>query len=228
LSGSRCLSARWRLDDLKLIEREAVKKVARASIGPAAIFGAGVGGQAPKNADQPDRGGSLGRPLCRTDPERRQARRPSRAATDQIRAGDQPQDCEGAWPRSAGDTACPCRRGDRMNAQIGRREFITLLGGAAAWPLAARAQQPGMLPTIGYLGPAALATEGNGAPALVQRRRDLGGIGGRIPAREYRGGGGRAGRAAEIAAELVQRKVDVIVTSGTAVVVAAMQATSVI
>src|SRR5262249_20397384 len=228
LSGSRCLSARWRVDDLKLIEREAVKKVARASIGPAAIFGAGVGGQAPKNADQPDRGVSSGRPLCRTDPEWRQARRPSRAATDQIRAGDQPQDCEGAWPRSAGDTACPCRRGDRMNAQIGRREFITLLGGAAAWPLAARAQQPGMLPTIGYWGSATPATQGQWVAAFVQRLRELGWIEGRTIAIEYRWAEGRAERAAEIAAELVQRKVDVIVTSGTAVVVAAMQATSVI
>jgi len=110
-----------------------------------------------------------------------------------------------------------------------RREFITLLGGAAAaWPVAARAQQSGMLPTIGYLGSATPATQGQWVAAFVQRLRELGWIEGRTIAIEYRWAEGRAERAAEIAAELVQRKVDVIVTSGTAVVVAAMQATSVI
>ena len=110
-----------------------------------------------------------------------------------------------------------------------RREFITLLGGAAAaWPLAARAQQPGMLPTIGYLGSATPATQGQLVAAFVQRLRELGWIEGRTIAIEYRWAEGRAERAAEIAAELVRRKVDVIATSGTAVVVAAMQATSVI
>jgi putative ABC transport system substrate-binding protein len=109
-----------------------------------------------------------------------------------------------------------------------RRTFITLLGGAAAWPLAARAQQPGTLPTIGYLGSATPATQGQWVAAFVQRLRELGWIEGRTIAIEYRWAEGRTERAAEIAAELVQRKVDVIVTSGTAVVVAAMQATSVI
>jgi putative ABC transport system substrate-binding protein len=110
-----------------------------------------------------------------------------------------------------------------------RRQFITLLGGAAvAWPLAARAQQPGTLPTIGYLGSATPATQGQWVAAFVQRLRELGWIEGRTIAIEYRWAEGRAERAAEIAAELVRRKVDVIVTSGTAVVVAAMQATSVI
>jgi putative ABC transport system substrate-binding protein len=116
-----------------------------------------------------------------------------------------------------------------MTVTIGRRELLAALGGVAAtWPLAARAQQPGMLPTIGYLGSATPATQGQWVAAFVQRLRELGWIEGRTIAIEYRWAEGRAERAAEIAAELVQRKVDVIVTSGTAVVVAAMQATSVI
>ena len=110
-----------------------------------------------------------------------------------------------------------------------RRTFISLLGGAmAAGPLAERAQQPGTRPTIGYLGSATPATQGQWVAAFVQRLRELGWIEGRTIAIEYGWAEGRTERAAEIAAELVQRKVDVIVTSGTAVVVAAMQATSVI
>jgi putative ABC transport system substrate-binding protein len=78
------------------------------------------------------------------------------------------------------------------------------------------------------LGSATPATQGQWVAAFVQRLRELGWIEGRTIAIEYRWAEGRAERAAEIAAELVRRKVDVIVTSGTAVVVAAMQATSVI
>ena len=110
-----------------------------------------------------------------------------------------------------------------------RRDFITLLGGAAAaWPFAARAQQPGKLPTIGFLVAGTPLSHGQWVAAFVQRLRELGWIEGRTIAIEYRWAEGRTERAAEIAAELVQRKVDVIVASGTAVVVAAMQATSVI
>jgi putative tryptophan/tyrosine transport system substrate-binding protein len=108
-----------------------------------------------------------------------------------------------------------------------RRNFITLLGAAAAWPLAARAQQPAKLPTVGYLGSATPATQGHLVAAFVQRLRELGWIEGRTIAIEYRWAEGRTERAAEIAAEFVRRKVEVIVTSGTAVIVAAMQATSV-
>ena len=108
-----------------------------------------------------------------------------------------------------------------------RREFITLLGGAAAgWPLAARAQQM-KLPTIGFLG---ASTPSNWTPwtaAFLQRMRELGWTEGRTVAIEYRWAEGRSERFTEIAAEFVRLKVDVIVTVGTAVA-AAKQATSTI
>jgi ABC-type uncharacterized transport system substrate-binding protein len=110
-----------------------------------------------------------------------------------------------------------------------RREFITLIGGAAAaWPLAARAEQPAKLPTIGYLGPSTRSIDVHRLGALVQRLRELGWIDGRNVAIEYRWGEGRNERFAEIAAEFVRLKVDVIVTAGTAAVVTAKQTTSVI
>ncbi|MGB2659143.1 MAG: ABC transporter substrate-binding protein [Pseudolabrys sp.] len=98
-----------------------------------------------------------------------------------------------------------------------RRDFITLLGGAAAsWPLAVRAQQAGKLPTIGFLGADASAF----APwtaAFVTRMRELGWIEGRTIAIEYRWSEGRPERYAEIAGEFVRLKVDAIVTVGSAV-----------
>ena len=108
-----------------------------------------------------------------------------------------------------------------------RREFITLLGGAAAWPLAARGQQPAKLPTIGLLGAATPATWSLFIAAFVRRLRELGWIEGRTIAIEYRWAEGRGERFAEIAAEFVRLKVDVIVTAGGAVL-AAKQATSLI
>ena len=109
-----------------------------------------------------------------------------------------------------------------------RREFITLLGGAAvAWPIAARAQQVGKLPTIGFLGGQTPSTAGQWLAAFEQRLRELGWIEGRNVAIEVRWAEGRSERAAEIAAEFARLKVDVIVTSGPAVF-AAKQATSVI
>jgi putative ABC transport system substrate-binding protein len=109
-----------------------------------------------------------------------------------------------------------------------RREFITLLGGAAAWPLAARAQQTQKLPTIGFLGSSTASAESQRVAAFVQRLRELGWIEGRTVAIEVRWGEGRNERYADIAAEFVRLKVDVIVTQGTATVIAARQATSVI
>jgi putative tryptophan/tyrosine transport system substrate-binding protein len=108
-----------------------------------------------------------------------------------------------------------------------RREFITLLGGAVAWPLAARAQQA-KLPTIGYLGPSTRSLEVNRLRAFVQRLRELGWIEGRTVAIEYHWAEGGNERLAEIAASFVRRKVDVILTSATPPTLAAKQATSII
>jgi len=108
-----------------------------------------------------------------------------------------------------------------------RRELITLLGGAAAWPLAARAQQSGKLPTIGFLGAATPLSWSEWTAAFVQRLRELGWVDGRTVTIEYRWAEGRSDRYTEIAVEFVRLKVDVIVTVGSAVV-AAKQVTSVI
>ena len=109
-----------------------------------------------------------------------------------------------------------------------RREFITLVGGVAvAWPRAARAQQSGKLPTIGFLG-ANPSIESQRVAAFVQRLRELTWIDGRNLAIEYRWAEGRNERYAEYAAELVRLKVDVIVTVATPPTVAAKQATAVI
>ena len=114
-----------------------------------------------------------------------------------------------------------------------RREFILALGGAAAassvsWPLAAHAQQARKLPTIGFLVPGTASDYGPWGAAFVQRLRELGWIEGRTVAIEVRWAEGRSERFAEIADEFVRLKVDVIVTAGTAPVIAAKKATSVI
>ena len=109
-----------------------------------------------------------------------------------------------------------------------RREFITFLGGAAAaWPLAARAQQKGNLPTIGLSGPNTASAQRQWNDALVQRLHELGWIEGRTVAIHYRWAEAREERYAEIAAEFVRLKVDVIVTSGEAAIIAAKQATAI-
>jgi len=109
---------------------------------------------------------------------------------------------------------------------VKRREFIALVG-AVAWPVAARSQQSGKLPTIGFLG-AAPSIEGQRVAAFVQRLRELAWIDGRNLAIEYRWAEGRNERYTEAAAELVRLKVDVIVTVATPATLAAKQATTVI
>jgi putative ABC transport system substrate-binding protein len=97
-----------------------------------------------------------------------------------------------------------------------RRQFLSVLGAAAAWPLAARAQQTNKPPTIGYLG-----TDANNwaawTAAFVSRMRELGWIEGRTINIEYRWSEGRPERIAEAAAEFVRLNVDLIVSFGTAV-----------
>ena len=110
-----------------------------------------------------------------------------------------------------------------------RRELIALLGCAAiAWPDSARAQQPRKLPTIGLLGQSTRAVASEWVAAFTQRLQELGWSDGRTIAIEYRWSEGRDERSADIAAEFVRLKVDIIVTSGTAHVLVAKHATSVI
>jgi putative ABC transport system substrate-binding protein len=108
-----------------------------------------------------------------------------------------------------------------------RREIVAVLGSAAAWPVVAPGQQVAKLPTIGFLG----GTSANDAPwvgAFLQRLRELGWIDGRNFVIEYRWAEGSRDRAAQLTAEFVKLKVDVIVTYATPMVLGAKQATSVI
>jgi putative tryptophan/tyrosine transport system substrate-binding protein len=114
-----------------------------------------------------------------------------------------------------------------MATHIRRRELIAALGGLpVVWPLAALAQQASKPPTIGFLGATTPAGGGQLLAAFVQRLRELGWVEGRNVAIEIRWGEGRSERFAEIAAEFVRLKVDVILTHNTPPVLAAKQATS--
>jgi putative tryptophan/tyrosine transport system substrate-binding protein len=116
-----------------------------------------------------------------------------------------------------------------MAIQMRRRQFIAALSGVwATWPLAAGAQQPGKLQTIGFSGQSTRSAESELVAAFTQRLRELGWLEGRTITIEYRWSEGRAERFVQIATEFVRLKVDVIVTSGTPQVLATKQATSVI
>jgi len=108
--------------------------------------------------------------------------------------------------------------------RLKRRNFITLLGGAATWPLAAMAQLSARRPRLGLLIPGSSASYGQRVAALVQRLRELGWVDGRTIEIEYRWAATQ--RFDELAAEFVRSKVDIIFTSGTPPTVAAKWATS--
>jgi len=110
-----------------------------------------------------------------------------------------------------------------------RRAFIALVGGmAGSSPFAARAQRPAAPPTIGFLGATTSATANQWVSAFVARLRELGWVEGRTVMIEYRWAEAHSERYAEIAAELVDHKVDVIVTWASAPVLAAKHATAVV
>jgi putative ABC transport system substrate-binding protein len=109
-----------------------------------------------------------------------------------------------------------------------RRAFITLLGGAAAWPLAARAQQGAKVARVGFLGTSSPSLERHLVDAFRLRLRQLGQVEGETIAIEYRWAEGRDDRLPELAADLVRSKPDVIVTTGTPGTLAAKRATATI
>src|SRR5262249_35151550 len=156
----------------------------------------------------------------------RQARRSAGPATDQIRASRQSQDRESAWPHHPGAVPAARRRGDRMR----RREFITLLGGAAAWPLAARAQQPERVRRVGVLVPGAAddpvwqARVG----AFLQALALLGWTIGRNVQLDIRWATPDAAEIRKHAAELAALAPDVMLAGGTSSVGPLLQATRIV
>jgi putative ABC transport system substrate-binding protein len=110
---------------------------------------------------------------------------------------------------------------------IGRREFITLLGGAATWPVVARAQQP-VMPLIGYLGMESPDSDASGLRGFRQGLSEIGFVDGKNVVIEYRWTEGKYDRLPELVAELVRRQVRAIFTNGAPATAAAKAVTTTI
>src|SRR5262249_26150434 len=166
-------------------------------------------------------GGKVRRPY----PSGREASRSSGASTEQVRNGHQSQNRQDTRSRRSSIFAAARRRGDRV---MKRREFISLLGGAAAaWPLAARAQQTTRLPLVAILrSEVAGDSEGlRNSAALVQGLQALGWTEGRNVRIEKRWTGGSVDAMKALARELVALEPNVIVVISTPVTAAVMQET---
>src|SRR5262245_2427228 len=148
---------------------------------------------------EPDRSLPAVRRLHRQDLKGRETRRSARRATDEVRAGHQPQDRQGAGSDDPAVTAYPGRRDHPV---MDRRAFVTIVGGSIlAAPLAAEAQQATKTPRIGVL--ATTSAPSKLREVFLQGLRDLGYVEGRNVVIEYRFAEGKYERLPALAAELV-------------------------
>src|SRR5262249_20040981 len=166
------------------------------------------------------------RGLHRPHPQRREACRFAGSAANQVRVGHQLADGNNVGPRSTTDLTRPRRRGDRVK----RREFITVLGGAAVLPLAASAQQSGQMRQIGVLMSFAESdSQGQSfAGALREGLEKLGWNDGRNVRIDIRWSASDAERLRAYAVDLVGSKPDVIVAGATSALARLTEATQTI